>query len=99
MRGDSGCRLPFRQTRWSGKRGRTLADDLDILLGDLCTGWGFCNDLSGEQLVRDHDSLTGDAFAIAVLGAEGFNPETELKYRRWAVCSRFHLRRSLGCLQ
>ena len=55
MRGDSGCRLPFRQTRWSGKRGRTLADDLDILLGDLCTRWGFCNDLSGEQLVRDHD--------------------------------------------
>jgi hypothetical protein len=58
--------------RWSEKRRDDLAGDLDILLGDLCVIWGFCNRLSGAKLVRDHPCLTGDLFATAVLTAEGW---------------------------
>jgi hypothetical protein len=59
-----------------------LADDLNLLLGDLCTKWGFCNHLSGEQLVGEHDSLTAEAFADAVLLAEGLSPLTAVGHRR-----------------
>jgi hypothetical protein len=58
--------------RWSEKRRDDLAGDLDILLGDLCVIWGFCNRLTGTSLVQDHPCLTGDLFATAVLTAEGW---------------------------
>jgi hypothetical protein len=61
--------------RWSEKRRDDLAGDLDILLGDLCTLWGFCNRLSGASLVRDHQSLTAELFATAVLRAEGWSAD------------------------
>ena len=61
--------------RWSEKRRDDLAEDLDILLGDLCVIWGFCNRLSGAELVRDHPRLTGDLFATAVLRAEGWTSD------------------------
>ena len=57
---------------FSLRRGATLADDLDILLGDLCRLHGFCNHLSGHDLVLGEQPLTADAFAKAVLIAEGF---------------------------
>lgn len=56
---------------WSTKRKATFSDDLDILLGDLCTEWGFCNQLSGSDLVQNGDEITAEAFARAVLIAEG----------------------------
>jgi hypothetical protein len=59
--------------RWSEKRRDDLAGDLDILLGDLCLIWGFCNSLSGATLVQDHPCLTGEVFATAVLRAEGWS--------------------------
>lgn len=68
--------------QWSAKRGANLADDLDILLGDLCVQWGFCNDLRGGRLIADNESVTGDAFATAVLTAEGMNPEVETEWGR-----------------
>jgi hypothetical protein len=65
------------------KRGGTLAADLDLLLGDLCAKWGFCNRLTGTELASLTDGLTPDAFADAVLRAEGFSePSLELDWRR-----------------
>ena len=68
--------------RWSEKRGASLAEDLDILLGDLCVLWGFCNHLSGAQIVARHGNVTGDDFAVAVLTAEGMTPELEIEWHR-----------------
>ena len=59
-----------------------LAEDLELLLGDLCVKWGFCNRLSGEDLVRDHQPLTGEDFARSILTAEGMNPEYEIAWLR-----------------
>jgi len=67
---------------WSEKRKAELSDDLDILLGDLCTKWGFCNQLDGDDLIASHKELTPDTFADAVLEAEGMKPEYELEWRR-----------------
>jgi hypothetical protein len=63
-------------------RGATLVDDLNILLGDLCVQWGFCNGMDGADLIASQDPLTDDAFAKAVLAAEGFNADLELAWRR-----------------
>jgi hypothetical protein len=60
---------------WSKKRRESLADDLDLVIGDLCVQWGFCNQLDAAELVREHSTLTGDIFAAAVLAAEGMSPE------------------------
>jgi hypothetical protein len=68
--------------QWSKKRSANLVEDLNILLGDLCTQWGFCNQLGGDELVRDYQIVTADDFAQAVLRAEGMNPEYELAWRR-----------------
>jgi hypothetical protein len=67
---------------WSKKRSPDLVEDLNILLGDLCVQWGFCNQLGGDDLIRDHQPITADGFAWAVLQAEGMNPEYELEWRR-----------------
>ncbi|HEX8192089.1 MAG TPA: hypothetical protein VF552_04250 [Allosphingosinicella sp.] len=65
--------------RSSHLRGKTLAEDLDLLLADLCRQWGFCS-ASAWDIAEDHDVLTPDAFATVVLGAEGW-PEPE---KAWA---------------
>ncbi len=57
---------------FDSRRGETLAADLDILLGDLCRIYGFCNHLSGEDLLSGEYPLTAESFALAVLSAEGF---------------------------
>jgi hypothetical protein len=67
---------------WSKKRGQNLAADLDILLDDLCTQWGFCNNLSGEELTAGGKELTARAFADAVLLAEDMFPEYEIEWHR-----------------
>jgi hypothetical protein len=68
---------------FSTKRADTLADDLDLLLGDLCVRWGFCNGLTGHDLTKDERQLTAEDFARAVLVAEGFSrPELELEWLR-----------------
>ena len=67
----------------SAKRGASLAQDLDILFGDLCRHWGFYNKLCGADLTDTHRPLTADAFAISVLVAEGFTqPELEVRWLR-----------------
>lgn len=65
----------------SDRRGETLADDLQIFLGDLCRGGGFCCALA-DEILRGDESLTADAFATAVLAAEGWpDPEHEYHWR------------------
>jgi hypothetical protein len=72
-----------RQTSgFTAKRAATFEADLDILLGDLCRQWGFCNRLSGRDLVERERSLSADEFATAMLSAEGFEPELETQWRR-----------------
>ena len=66
----------------SKKRGATLAEDLDIFLGDLCRLYGFCNHLSGDDLVGRGPTLSAADFAAAVLVAEGFpDPGHELTWQ------------------
>ena len=67
---------------WSQARKDDLAEDLDILLGDFCVLWGFCNRLSGSDLVRDGSTITADDFASAVLIAEGMVPEASDWFRK-----------------
>lgn len=59
-----------------------LADDLDLLIGDLCTQYGFCNWLFGVDLLEIHPNLTASEFAKAILVAEKMVPETELDWLR-----------------
>jgi len=46
-------------------------EDLDVLLGDLCIIWGFCNGLTGWELMQKGQTTTCENFARAVLTAEG----------------------------
>ena len=68
--------------QWSRKRGETLEADLDVLIGDLCTEWGFCNQLSASDLLAAGAAVEADGFAAAVLRAEGMDPELEIAWRR-----------------
>jgi hypothetical protein len=65
----------------SDRRGETLAEDLQIFLGDLCKGRGFCN-ATADEILRGGERLTAEAFATAVLAAEGWpDPEGEYHWR------------------
>ena len=65
----------------SERRGETLLEDIGIFLGDLCKGGGFCSALS-DEVFSASDPLTADAFANAVLRAEGWpEPEREYEFR------------------
>lgn len=66
--------------RW--KRKDSLIKDINVLLDQLCQEWGFCNALTGDQLVTSAKEVSADHFAEAVLTAEGMNPEYELEWRR-----------------
>ena len=59
-----------------------LADDLNLLLDDLCTEWGFCNQLRANALLAPGHVLSADDFAAAVLQAEGMSAEHEVAWRR-----------------
>ena len=65
----------------SDRRGATLEEDLQVLLGDLCKSGGFCS-ASIYDVITGDEPLTAEAFAHAVLLAEGWpNPESEYEYR------------------
>lgn len=61
---------------WSRKRKAKLVEDLRILLDDLCIQWGFCTHLKAKDFVGNGQVVEADAFAVAILEAEGLNPET-----------------------
>ncbi len=62
----------------SDRRGITLIEDIGIFLGDLCKSHGFCS-AHPADIVAASDPLTADAFASAVLRAEGW-PDPEHEY-------------------
>ena len=65
----------------SDRRGETLAEDLQIFPGDLCRGGGFCSALA-DDILRGRETLTAEAFATAVLAAEGWpDPEREYEWK------------------
>ena len=85
------CSLPDKhmmerdKDRWSPsdwsssqRRGETLADDLQLLFGDLCSHWGICGAVA-DHILEEDETLTADLFASRVLIAEGWPPE-ELPY-------------------
>lgn len=74
-----------KRYRKSGKtkpRQRTAAQDLDFLLGELCGQLGFCNRLTGADLLGEHGTITDRLFADLVLTAEGMNPLFEDKWHQ-----------------
>lgn len=71
-----------RGKRPDSRRGHSLENDLDNLLGDLCVKYGFCTRLDPADLIRDGQVLTATKFAYAVIEAEGMTPETELTHMK-----------------
>ncbi len=63
-------KMPEQEKEWNRGRGATLAEDFDILLGDLCVIWGFCGGLTGWELTHEGNAITAQAFAEAVIAAE-----------------------------
>ena len=62
--------MPEQQKEWSKKRAATLAEDFDILLGDLCVIWGFCGGLTGWELTHEDQTISAEDFARAVIDSE-----------------------------
>ncbi len=60
---------------WSKKRRPDLAGDLDILLGDLCAEWGFCNQLTGASIILSQKTISAVNFSLLVLSAESMEPD------------------------
>jgi hypothetical protein len=65
--------------------------DLDLLLGDLCRKWGFCNHLTANELVPAGKALTNTEFAYTVLRAEKMNPDYEPTWTQ-RICEKFSAR-------
>ena len=63
-------KMPEQPKEWSKKRGATLAEDFDILLGDLCFIWGLCGGLTGWELTHEGTIVTAEAFAEAVVALD-----------------------------
>jgi len=64
---------------------------LDLLLGDVCRELGFCNRLTGAELLPPGGTLNSTEFAEAVVRAENMNPEYEPKWMR-QIGDRFEAR-------
>ncbi len=59
-----------------------LADDLDILLTELCDNWDFCAGVKGADLVKEGKMLTSKVFTETVILAEGMKLEDETNWMR-----------------
>jgi len=59
-----------------------LADDLDILLGELCTEWDFCAGVKGADLIKNGKMLTSKVFTETVILAEGMTLKDEKNWIR-----------------
>lgn len=63
-------KMPEQPKEWSKKRAESLAEELDILLGDLCIIWGLCGGLTGWELTHEGKTITAEAFAEAVVALD-----------------------------
>ena len=59
-----------------------LADDLDILLGELCAEWDFCAGVKGADLIKNGKMLTSKVFTETVILAEGMTLKDEKNWIR-----------------
>jgi len=59
-----------------------LADDLDLLLSELCAEWDFCAGVKGDDLVKDGKMLTSKVFTETVILAEGMKLANEKNWIR-----------------
>ncbi len=59
-----------------------LADDLDILLGELCAEWDFCAGIKGADLIENGKMLTSKVFTETVILAEGMTLKDEKNWIR-----------------
>lgn len=59
-----------------------LADDLDILLAELCDNWDFCAGVKGAELVKEGKMLTSKVFTETIILAEGMKLEDETNWMR-----------------
>jgi len=41
----------------SGKNKSTLVGDLELLIAELCTDWGFCNQLRPQDLLQSNQRV------------------------------------------
>ena len=64
--------MPVKQ-----RRAATLAEDLDMLLDEVCAKWQYRNELTGEELIAKKSPVTALDFSRAVLVAEGLKPDNE----------------------
>lgn len=72
----------------STKRKDDLIEDLDLLLGELCTQSGFCNGLTAAQLFCATSQISAADFSRAILEAEGMDPDNHLEHQR-SIRTRF----------
>ncbi|MEO8375229.1 MAG: hypothetical protein ABI471_08385 [Sphingomonas bacterium] len=68
------CVEPQFSRPGASKRPETFAREIDVLLWDLCAQSGFCNRLSGVDLVTEHPNITAELFGALILEAEGLEP-------------------------
>ncbi len=59
-----------------------LADDLDILLAELCREWDFCAGVTGDTLLKSDRRLTAKRFTDTLILAEGMTLENEANWIR-----------------
>ena len=59
-----------------------LAEDLNILLGDLCREWDFCAGIKATDLLQGSKPLTSKTFTDAVLDAESELPGPRNEWER-----------------
>ncbi len=64
--------MPVKQ-----QRAATLAEDLDMLLDEICAKWQYRNELTGAELIARKSPVTALDFTRAVLVAEGLKPDNE----------------------
>ena len=64
--------MPVKQ-----QRAATLAEDLDMLLDEVCAKWQYRNELTGAKLIAKKSPVTALDFARAVLVADGLKPDKE----------------------
>ena len=64
------------------KRKKTLVEDLDAFLSQLCQDWGFCCARTTNLLTANTKEVSAEDFTKAVLTAEGMNPDCEVEWCR-----------------
>ena len=64
--------MPVKQ-----RRAATLAEDLDMLLDEVCAKWQYRNEPTGAELIAKKSPVTALDFTGAVLLADGFKPDSE----------------------